>query len=503
MKFLVPEDRRAALEQALRRGSVRRERLRSIYFDTADECLSRHAVALRLRQAGRRWVQTAKAATADTLRRLEHEVDVPAPRGEVPALDIARHDGTAAGDALRKALGSVNASGMGGNAAASPGLLRERFRTDVWRLTRIVRVAGGRVELALDVGELVAGESSQPVCEFELELKSGQPAALVDLAMRWAARHGLVLSTISKAERGARLARGESEGPAVKATALHVDAGAGRSGFLAAAIANCLGQVLANASELAAGAGDEEIVHQLRVGLRRLRTALRDLGAFGNGTLPAWEQMLRSTCRELGERRDLAIVVPAWRAELDAAGAPAWASPLPPTSARRPEAIVRDAAFQRVLLTLLAFCQGVPPAAAEGVGERDGGEPVSLRSGLAQVLDDLRRHVDRDAKRFAELTPDRQHRLRKRLKRLRYLCEFSAPVFGAKKVARHLAQWREAQDVLGEANDERIAAEFFRAHAGTEPRAWFAVGWLAARHAACIERCRRPLRSAARAKPFW
>jgi len=135
------------------------------------------------------------------------------------------------------------------------------------------------------------------------------------------------------------------------------------------------------------------------------------------------------------------------------------------------------------------------------VGDDSIGKDV--RTLVAQRLDGLRLSVARDGKRFATLDPDRQHRVRKRLKRLRYLCEFSAPLFGIKQVTRYLASWRQAQDALGEYNDQLIAAEFFRAEAGTEPRAWFAVGWLAARQRVCVKRCKRALRKAMKAPAFW
>ena len=47
--------------------------------------------------------------------------------------------------------------------------------------------------------------------------------------------------------------------------------------IVVAVLQSCLNQILPNASELAAASGDSEHIHQLRVGIRRLRTALREL----------------------------------------------------------------------------------------------------------------------------------------------------------------------------------------------------------------------------------
>ena len=93
--------------------------------------------------------------------------------------------------------------------------------------------------------------------------------------------------------------------------------------------------------------------------------------------------------------------------------------------------------------------------------------------------------------------------MRKRLKRLRYFGEFAAPLFGARRVARYLAAWHDAQDALGRYNDQRIAAAQFAREAETQPHAWFGVGWLAARRPAAVKRCERALRKAAQIRPFW
>ena len=82
--------------------------MQAIYFDTADEHLGRHGVAVRLRKEGRRWVQTAKTLTTASLRRLEHNVVVALSRGNArPALDLSLHDVEPVCDALRRALGAV------------------------------------------------------------------------------------------------------------------------------------------------------------------------------------------------------------------------------------------------------------------------------------------------------------------------------------------------------------------------------------------------------------
>jgi inorganic triphosphatase YgiF len=492
LKFAIPRESRSGLERSLRRGRVRAERMQAIYFDTPDERLASHGASVRLRKEGRHWIQTAKATTADSIGRLEHNVPVTLLHGmREPALDLSCHIGTPVGEALRRALGNDS-------TGASQAALSERFRTDVWRIARTTRVRGARIEMSLDTGKIIAGDRSAPVAEFELELKSGKAEALMSLAAQWANRHGLWLSTISKAERGARLIRGETAGPPVRASIVIVGPNTEARSFLLATMESCLAQILGNASEIGAGAGDEEFVHQLRVGLRRLRTALRELRADRQGAAPGWEAILRSTFQELGRHRDHAIVLPAIRVKLDAAGVALVPAPALAVGARSPADVVRAALFQRTLLDVLAFTHD---RAAGAFGGPSKGK--SVRASVAKRLDVLHRCLARDAKRFEQLSAARQHRVRKRLKRLRYLSEFATPLFASADVTRYLGSWRDAQDALGECNDHRIATDAFRTQAITEPKAKLAVKWLKSRRRTMVVRCQRALQKASKTKPFW
>ena len=488
LKFGLAARELQSVGKAVGRGKTRSQRLRAAYFDTADGRLCAHGLSLRLRKEAALWVQTAKASTAQSIARLEHNAPVPAPpRGRAPQVDLSRHDGFPVAGALRDAL-----------AHGDPQPLELRFQTDVERRSRTLRSGGARIELALDTGAVVANRLSDPIRELEMELKSGAVAALVDLASRWVGQHGLWLSTLSKAARGALLRDGRRLPGPTKAAAPKLPSPASGRAFMIATIESCMAQVLANASGIAAGSDDAEIVHQLRVGVRRLRTALRELSAFAEaGSVdPGWEDGLRKVFQELGKVRDRDVVLPQIHAELAAAGAPALQGLEMAKGTRAPTAVVRDTAFQRLLLALIGFEHALSAAAAPAGGE----DP---RAAVAKRLDKLLQRLARDGKRFAELDTDRQHRVRKRLKRLRYLSEFAMPLFGTKRVGRYIENWRRAQDALGSYNDERVAADLFRADADVEPGAWFAVGWLEARKGAAVKRCRRALREAAKAKPFW
>lgn len=510
-KFVVPRDRLAAVEAALRRGRVLRTRLQARYFDTPERLLAAHGIALRLRKEGRRWVQTVKGAGDGLLQREEHNVDLGVARvGVVPQPDVRRHHGTPVGERLARLLAEAGAP------------LVERYATDIWRLTRRVRAGGSTVELALDIGTVTAGAGTpgartSQVCELELELVRGRVADLVALAQRWSGAHGLWFSTVSKAERGERLCAPLPVGapgpqamnavPAVKATPPRLGAGADGRAVQRAVLAACLAQLLPNASELAAGSLDAEQLHQLRIGLRRLRTALRELRpldapAFADAE--AWAPPLVAAFQALGALRDREQVLARIAPRLQAAGAPAIAL-APPDAAvvgqLSPGEIVRAPAFQAVLVALIGFTatEAAPPA-LEGEGAFDA---RATRRALRQRLQRLHAQTVRDGRRFAALATAQQHRVRKRLKRLRYLAEFVAPLFKGTHAGRYRRRLTPAQDVLGAFNDEAVAEALYREVAAHDPAAWFAVGWLSARRDAGAVACRQALSALAEGPRFW
>ena len=168
--------------------------------------------------------------------------------------------------------------------------------------------------------------------------------------------------------------------------------------------------------------------------------------------------------------------------------------------------LVRSKRFQHALLDMLDFALDRPGASKGDDEDRPppDASAESPRATMARRLDKLHRRLARDAKRFAELSSVERHGVRKRLKRLRYLTEAVAPLFGKRAVARFLAALEPAQDGLGRYVDLVVASRLARdaAEAG-DGRAWFNVGWLQAKEAGAVRRCSAALREAAEAGPYW
>jgi len=483
LKLHVPADRVAGVEAAL--GDpirVTRIHLQAAYYDTPDRRLAAAGMAWRVRREGRRWVQTLKASTpeSDGMEREEHNVVVRC-RGW-PVADPSLHAGTPAGDRLAELL------------ATCPEPPVERFRTDVWRRERRLRVKGGHVVLAFDTGTITAGDARTDVCELEVELVSGAPQAVIDTASKWVTRHRLWLDTINKAQRGALVADGVTSAPVARGATPVLTASMGLDAAVREMVRACLVQVLRNTSAIANGLGDPEHVHMARVGIRKMRTVLSEFGPLSPAVDPTWSASLGEVFARLGVSRDR-DVLEAMAPTLAAAGAPVITPPQDGDSAvDDPETVTRDPAFSLLALDLLGYVHGMPAPT-----EHDG-RLVEL---AAEQLELLRRRSLRRPKRFATLPEPAQHSVRKRLKRLRYTAELTASLFPARKVKRYVKTLAPAQETLGALNDLCVARDTFRSLAEHEPAAWFAVGWLVARQEQAIANCVSPLRDAARARPYW
>ena len=489
LKLAVPAARKAELLEALALSRAPSMSQSAHYFDTEDGLLAACGLSLRLRREGRRWVQTLKAGGDSPVSRLEDSIVVRVPKGGSPSIDLQRHRTAAAREALEKSLKSPSSE-------AWPALV-ERFVVKVSRRARDVEKDGEKLEIVFDVGHIEAQGKRLPICELEIELKSdGGSAHMFALARQLVHEHHLWLSTTSKSARGEALLSAQEHAPVVKAREVDFDPDASDGQKLRAMVRNCLWQVLPTASQVAAGSDDPDQVHQLRVGLRRLRTILKEAQSLADGVDPAWEDPLAAVFRQLGVYRDHESMAKNLQPRLLALGAqPITSWPPSAEAVVAPKVTVRDPGFQSTLLSVLAF-------SLQKGGEKSDG-PARSRKMLAKRLDRLHCQVVADGRRFTKLPVEHQHQVRKRLKKLRYLCEFTKPMFKPSKVERYLDSLRPAQDALGTHNDDAVAMESWRCHPPVETAAWFAMGWLSANQIRTAEDCRKALKKIKGSDRFW
>lgn len=514
LKLHVPQQTYPAVAKALRRGTVTSMRLRAQYFDTPGSELARAGVALRLRLEGRRWIQTLKMPGAHQLEKIE--INTPRPN---PSLDLAVFADTPAAKIIAKHGQALSAV----------------YETDVQRLSRRVRTAAGVIEVALDQGHIEAGALRLPVSEIEFELISGQPQAMFLLGLKWLSTHGLILDLRSKAERGTTLAAlakrlaslGDLDDAATVAARAKAVAsywsprGAGPIQLrrdmtceqaLCAVTMECLQQMARNAAVLCEidtaehyRAGKPEHTHQLRVGIRRLRSAWSLFQKLAPLPPEPWREELKTHFAALGSARDDDVLRETVMPELSAAGQP----PLEFESAAEDEpsmSITKSVAFQRWLVELLAWTIGAHPLQADAPQAQDKQhqhEHANLHAALGKQLFKWHKRVLTDGLQFQKLHIESKHDLRKRAKRLRYGLQFAESLLPGKKLKNYRRSLAKVQDILGEMNDLYVAREKFEHLRDGQPSAWFAVGWIASRLTVLDEEAQNAFKDLQQADHFW
>jgi inorganic triphosphatase YgiF len=477
LKFQVPAEAAAAVERAVAGASARQRRLRAEYADSDDHRLARAGLALRLRREGRRWVQTLKGRGDGIAERPEHEVVLGA--REPRRIDAARHDGTALGHTLRAALGDA--------------ALRPLFATDITRTERELRAGPARVAVAFDRGVISARDRRAEVCEVEFELVRGSQAALIALASRWALRHGLWLDVRTKSERGWHLALGLEFAEPVKAQPAGLEAGATQVEAFAAMAASVLAHALPNLAAVACGRFEPEHLHQLRVALRRGRSLLRVFGPWSADPDAAAriEAGLAESFRRLGGARDDDVLNALLQPPLEQANLPALRLPatVPASDASR---AARDPALTLPSLELRSLALNSPGTAAK---------PAAAAA--KALLEREQRSALKRSSDFVDLEAADQHRIRKRLKRLRYAAEFVAALFPGRGPREAHAKLRAAAEALGHWNDLQIATARLLALSEPTASSTYLLGWLAGRREQELQRCQKALQRFAKAPKLW
>jgi len=439
--------------------------LDATYFDTADHALRKAGFGLRVRdgEGGRK--QTLKSASAGGIfARGEWETAIAGPGPDDAAL------------AATPAAAVVN-----GQA------LHPVFTTKVERTVRMIRRGETVIEAVVDRGELIGQTRRAPVCELELELKAGSPAALFDLARELAQRVALRLSLVSKAERGYGLAASTPPASEMRRSPADLTPDMSVGEALQAVGRAALSQLCGNVEALRERPGPEG-VHQLRVAARRMRALLKAFRPLTTGPEAlALDGELSWLAGELDTARDLDVLIAeVWRpasADSQAQGAAAFGRALLAAQASaylRMEAALESARGRALLLEAAAWLEaGSWTAAPDLAAVRDGPAPAFA----AGMLKHRRHGLVKKSAHLEDLDPPTRHRLRLKGKTLRYAAADLAGLFPEhpRRAERFIEATKALQDALGHLNDLHVGPELARsiALASGEPEASLAAARLA------------------------
>jgi inorganic triphosphatase YgiF len=449
---------------------TRTQQLTARYFDTPDLHLLRHGAGLRVRKVDGEWIQTMKAggdvqSGLHSRNEWEGRVDRPWPR-------LGR---------LRKL---IDGDARWLEMLAAPELkqrLEPLFVVDVLRRTWDLEVDGNKIEMVLDHGHIERHGHQVPVNEVELELKDGNPASLYAFALRLHEQIPMRLSNVNKAERGYMLVR-QTGTVAHRAKALELPAGAGLADALPAVLGNCLRQIQRNETAVIEG-DDAETLHQMRVGVRRLRSALKLFDPVAPCP-PALLEDIRWLGAELGAARDWDVLLTSTLARVQAnPGGRHGLMDLQTLALAAAQAKRREAAqallsprYTHLMLTLGSWMLQAAPGLK---GSADQFARATMRH--------LHKSLLKRAGRMDDNDPAGVHRARIAAKRGRYAMEFFHTLYRTKDARSYLKLLATIQDELGRHNDlavaDRLLRELARQHPQSEGAIHFARGYLLAQQA--------------------
>lgn len=418
--------------------------LLSTYFDTPKFDLMQRGIALRVRQVEDQWIQTLKA-DAQSVGALSSR-----PEWEMTVTDSNHPDFSVLPQAALDLLAGIKLKHV------AP-VFTTKFQRTTWQIGN----SSAYAEVALDSGKIHAGEMSQGICEVEIELKSGAPEFLFDVATQLLQQVPLHIEPRSKAERGYILNGAVTSAPT---KAIHPAINKDQSvGEVWNAIQQAaLMQVSANVPGFLENASNTEYLHQLRVALRRLRSGVLLVKSLDQ-TLPDWDQPLRELMQVLNPARDwdvlqqeilpkvLTILRESSGNEPLADAALILLNDAAAHARKRAQAWVHKPIFTQLVLDIGRSLLVIPI----DVQTRD------TQAWAKMILEKRWHKLRKRCHGFAKLNPSERHKARIAAKKMRYTAEAFAPLYG-KRASHFITALEALQNELGYANDLRIGKQLLR-----------------------------------------
>jgi len=479
---LTPHTARQLPAHALLAGiKPQRQHLLNTYYDTPELALHERRIAMRFRKKGWQWLLTVKSAEpASGGLAMRSEWEAPAHPG---VFDFSHVD---------------NPELRGWLEQAAPDL-QPVFTTDFRRTIWHVPFGESRVELAVDRGNIESKGRKTPICEVELELLSGRIADLFGLTRALQNTLDLRPAVASKAERGYAVFAGKAEAP-LRAKAVPLAAELTPVAAFRSIALGCLEHFQRNENGLLLASKDPEYVHQARVALRRLRSAIKLFApVLPADFVAAYGQTWQTLASALGDARNWDVFV---------------VETLPPVRAAFPDSRdlgrlhkdgARRARHARTAVAHMLALPEYPRLIVEftaALHALDGTLPQRLEDFAIARLKARARQARRLAEKHATLEAAERHRMRICFKKLRYAVEFFSPLLPARRLKRYLTALAHLQDELGLINDHVTAQTLLDEALKNRPPGPI-HGWMAGRHALLVSELPEALDTWLAQSPPW
>lgn len=483
LKFQIPKDKRELIFKALQRKSVQHRSIETVYFDNNQFDLFQHAILLKQRLENEQWTQIVKIASDHSSKKFEIKQNMTSSENHILIKHIIKDDkNNKIPKDVRKLIVDIEQQ------------LLIQFQTKLERSSTLFNFQNSQIEVELDHGLLNVNKDQLEIYAVRFKLKQGTVQDLISFILPRVKRYGLWLDILSKTQQGFQLAQNIQQIPTQLQVPLSLDKNDSAEIALKKVIYNCLQHLLPNSTAIALQQFNSEHVHQARVAIRRLRSALKTFANWSQHIDLTWQSELTHLFRDLGTSRDLSMLYEEILPQLEAVNAPQLQLEAQPQHENHK---ISDAfktlSFASLVLSLIQFSQQEPHEQST----------KSLEKNIAKNLEKLHRSIQSDAENYLNLDIEARHRTRKRLKRLRYSIEFISSLYDPHAVKSYLKMLKPAQESLGKYNDLIVAESLLKPYIPTQPEVWFALGWLAAEKQKALFQSQQDLLYFAQAQRFW
>jgi len=433
-----------------------KNKLISTYFDTPDLKLLDVGITFRIRQKANEWIQTIKlAGTANSglHQRNEWEDFVSTCHPDFTKIKDPRLIKFFANRKIQASLIPI-------------------FRTEIMREEWLLAFDNGdQIELCLDSGLLIADQHQEPINEIELELKAGHVGRIFDVALELQKTIPFNIENNSKAKRGYECFR-----PTVfqtfKAKLPSLDKNSNAKTAFKIIARECITHLESN-RDIVLKEANIEGVHQMRVALRRLRSAF----SLFKECLNAEESSLILTevkwlVNKLGKVRDLDVLITETLpivCEYSNSHNGILVFSKQAKQARRlvckdmKEAIVSQR-YHRLLLTLSSWLESQLWLEQHKADHK-------LLKFSKKPFNKFYKSLMQNKLRFKEMQPEDRHKVRITAKKLRYAMEFFYNLYPSKEIGKFIKKLSKLQDSLGKMNDISVTGVLLGSISKTNPSA--------------------------------
>lgn len=420
-------------------GSEITQQLEARYFDTPSHALQKAQLAYRLRREGENWIATVKgggSSKGGLHARLEWNVVV---SDNEPDVGAFAH--TEIGERLQEVVG---------DEILEPILITFFER----RMVEVVMPDSSTIEVAADKGAIIAGEKTSPILEIELELKTGESKALFMLGAALSREFPLLPEPDSKFYRGLLLA-GLATVQQKKNPVPQVDTAKPVSEAVAVLLVDLIHHVLTAQRVFLENPQLPELVHELRICLRRLRSVLEFAEPLNVIKQNTWYQdELKKFGQRLAKLRDLDVAYASWRQlqdyQSEERGAKVWLGDVLAESRNQEmEKIVSECSSGLATPLLLGLWGELLNNDWQESIASDHTTEKFVSNGLVSWI----KRVRKEAESVVWADVNDVHNLRLGIKKLRYVVEVMQPLLGDRgSIAEQL---EKLQDTLGIITDAR------------------------------------------------